>query len=56
MRDEWFSGLSVAPIGAGDQARFHAQLDEHHWLGYRMIGETVRYAATDANGEWVGQF
>jgi len=53
VRDTWFSGLSVAPIRAGDQARFDAQLDEHHWLGHRMVGETVRYAATDANGEWV---
>jgi hypothetical protein len=53
VRDTWFSGLSVAPIRAGDQARFDAQLDEHHWLGHRMVGETMRYAATDSSGEWV---
>ena len=53
MRDEWFSDLSVAPIRAGNQACFDAQLDEHHWLGHRMVGETVRYAATDSSGEWV---
>ncbi|MHB1549234.1 MAG: hypothetical protein ACYCX8_10950, partial [Acidimicrobiales bacterium] len=28
-------------------------LDEHHWLGHRMVGETMRYVAADANGEWV---
>jgi predicted transposase YbfD/YdcC len=53
MRDAWFAGLSVAPIGSGDGARFDAELDEHHWLGHRMVGETLRYVAVDANGEWV---
>jgi hypothetical protein len=53
VRDEWFSELSVAPIGAGDRNRFDAQLDEHHWLGHRMVGGSMRYAALDANGEWV---
>jgi hypothetical protein len=53
MRDAWFAGLRVAPIGAGDGARFDAELDEHHWLGHRMVGETMRYVAVDANGEWV---
>lgn len=53
VRDAWFAGLSVAPIGARDSARFDAELDEHHWLGHRMVGETMRYVAVDANGEWV---
>ncbi len=53
VRDAWFAGLSVAPIGAGDGSRFDAELDEHHWLGHRMVGETMRYVAVDANGEWV---
>ena len=53
VRDAWFAGLSVAPIGVGDQARFDAGLDEHHWLGHRMVGETVRYVAVDREGEWV---
>ncbi|MBK5222846.1 MAG: ISAs1 family transposase, partial [Acidimicrobiia bacterium] len=53
MRDAWFAGLNVAPIGAGDRSRFDAELDEHHWLGHRMVGETMRYAAVDATGEWV---
>jgi len=53
VRDRWFAGLRVAPIGVGDQARFDAELDEHHWLGHRMVGETMRYVAVDADGEWV---
>ena len=28
-------------------------MDEHHWLGHRMAGETMRYVATDSDGEWV---
>src|SRR5664279_4604674 len=38
---------------AGDAGRFDAELDEHHWLGHRMVGETMRYVAVDASGEWV---
>ncbi|MBK5224586.1 MAG: ISAs1 family transposase [Acidimicrobiia bacterium] len=53
MRDVWFSGLRVVPVAAGDRGRFDAELDEHHWLGHRMVGETMRYVATDAAGEWV---
>jgi predicted transposase YbfD/YdcC len=53
VREAWFAGLSVAPIGAGDGSRFDAELDEHHWLGHRMVGETMRYVAVDASGEWV---
>lgn len=53
VRDPWFAELVVAPIGADDLARFDAELDEHHWLGHRMVGETMRYVATDACGEWV---
>jgi predicted transposase YbfD/YdcC len=53
VRDAWFTGLIVAPIGVGDQVRFDAELDEHHWLGHRMVGETMRYVAVDASGEWV---
>ena len=37
----------------GDARRFDAELDEHHWLGHRMVGETMRYVAVDASGEWV---
>jgi len=37
----------------GDARRFDAGLDEHHWLGHRMVGETMRYLAVDDSGEWV---
>jgi hypothetical protein len=47
------ASLSVAPIRSVDAGRFDAELDEHHWLGHRMVGETLRYAARDACGEWV---
>jgi Domain of unknown function (DUF4338)/DDE_Tnp_1-associated len=47
------ASLRVAPIPAGDARRFDAELDEHHWLGHRMVGETMRYVAVDASGEWV---
>ena len=47
------ASLRVAPIRVGDAGRFDAELDEHHWLGHRMVGETMRYAAVDASGEWV---
>ena len=53
MRDTWFTGLDVAPIRAGDGLRFDSELDEHHWLGHRMVGETMRYVAKDSSGEWV---
>ena len=53
MRDAWFAGLRVGLVGAGDRGRFDAALDEHHWLGHRMVGETMRYVATDADGVWV---
>jgi hypothetical protein len=43
--------LSSAPIRADEQARFHAEIDKHQWLGHRMVGETMRYVATDANDE-----
>ncbi len=53
MRDAWLAGLRVAPMLAGEGGRFDAELDEHHWLGHRMVGETMRYVAVDDSGEWV---
>lgn len=41
-------------MGLGDRGRFDAELAEHHWLGYRMVGETMRYVAVDGDGVWVG--
>lgn len=28
-------------------------LDEHHWLGHRLVGETMRYVALGPEGEWL---
>jgi predicted transposase YbfD/YdcC len=53
VSDGWFGGLRVSLLAAGDRARFDVLLDEHHWLGHRMVGETLRYVATDADGRWV---
>jgi hypothetical protein len=32
---------------------FDASLDEHHWLGYRLAGRTMRYVATGEDGRWL---
>ena len=53
MRDRGLVGVSVRPIGAGERERFDGGLDEHHWLGRRLVGETMRYVAVDGSGEWV---
>jgi GNAT superfamily N-acetyltransferase len=28
-------------------------LDEHHWLGRRLVGETMRYVALGPDNEWL---
>jgi len=37
----------------GDAGRFDAELNGQHPLGHRTVGETMRYVAVDASGEWV---
>ncbi|MHB8395052.1 MAG: ISAs1 family transposase [Candidatus Dormibacteria bacterium] len=44
--------LLVRPIERGEVARFNQELDAHHWLGHRLVGETMRYVATE-DGAWV---
>jgi len=44
--------LVVRRVVAGELARFDELLDEHHWLGRGLVGETVRQVAT-INGQWV---
>jgi uncharacterized protein DUF4338 len=39
-------GLVVRPVRRDEVDRFNAELDEHHWLGHRIVGETMRYVAT----------
>jgi hypothetical protein len=45
-------GLVVRPVGRDEVDRFNACLDEHHWLGHRIVGETLRYVATERD-QWV---
>lgn len=54
MRDrfETGDGLVVRRVVAAEVARFDELLDEHHWLGCGLVGETVRQVAT-IDGEWV---
>jgi len=53
MADRFLQGLTVRPILPHERARFDAELDEHHWLGHRLVGETMRYVALDESGSWV---
>ena len=45
--------ISVRPIFPSEQAKFDAGLDEHHWLGHRLVGETMRYVALSPDGHWL---
>ena len=51
---QWVAGAGVAvrPIFADEVGRFNAALREHHWLGYRLTGQVLRYVAV-LDGEWV---
>jgi len=52
-RFEASDGLVVRRVvGAAEVARFDALVDEHHWLGRGLVGETVRQVAV-IDGEWV---
>ena len=42
----------VRPIERGEVGRFNLELDRHHWLGHRLVGETMRYVAIE-DGRWV---
>ena len=53
MADELLSRVRVRPIVADERTRFDAALDEHHWLGRRLVGRTMRYVAADDDGRWL---
>ena len=53
MPDELLRRVRVRPIVSDERARFDAGLDEHHWLGHRLVGRTMRYVATDQDGRWL---
>ena len=42
----------MRPIRCEEVDRFNACLNEHHWLGHRIVGQTMRYVATWGN-RWV---
>jgi hypothetical protein len=44
--------LVVRPVRRDEVERFNAELDVHHWLGHRLVGETMRYVATQRD-RWV---
>src|SRR5680860_40599 len=53
MSDLDLDAVSVRPIRPDERARFDLVLDEHHWLGRRLVGETMRYVASGRDGEWL---
>ena len=53
MPDVDLDAVSVRPIRPDERVRFDVALDEHHWLGHRLVGETMRYVALGGDGEWL---
>ncbi|MGH8899409.1 MAG: Druantia anti-phage system protein DruA [Egibacteraceae bacterium] len=45
-------GLAVRPVRRDEVGRFNAELDARHWLGHRIVGETMRCVATERD-RWV---
>ena len=45
--------MAVRPVSADERGRFDDLLDRHHWLGRRLVGETMRYVAVAPGGDWV---
>ena len=43
----------MRPILAEERIRFDESLDEHHWLGHHLVGETMRYVALGGDGQWL---
>jgi hypothetical protein len=52
VADHDFTSLEVRPILPAERERFDAELDEYHWLGHCLVGETMRYVALDRCGCW----
>jgi len=53
MPDELLRRVRVRPVVSDERVQFDAGLDEHHWLGHRLVGRTMRYVATDEDGRWL---
>jgi predicted transposase YbfD/YdcC len=48
----WRRSLVVRPVADGELDRFRAELGAHHWLGFRLSGQVMRYVAV-IDGQWV---
>lgn len=53
MPDPKLSAVTVRPILADERVCFDEALDEHHWLGHHLVGETMRYVALGGDGQWL---
>jgi len=51
--DPELAAVSVRPILPGERVRLDESLDEHHWLGHHLVGETMRYVALGGDGQWL---
>src|SRR5262249_25676482 len=43
--------LVVRPVADAELDRFRAELGAHHWLGFRLSGQVMRYVAV-LDGQW----
>jgi predicted transposase YbfD/YdcC len=48
----WRRSLVVRPVADAELDRFRAELETHHWLGFRLSGQVMRYVAI-LDGQWV---
>jgi hypothetical protein len=53
VRREPLPEFEVRLVRRDERARFDAMLDEHHWLGHRLVGETMRHVAVADDGAWL---
>jgi len=42
----------VHPILLSERVRFDKSLDERHWLGHHLVGETMRYVPPSAEARY----
>jgi hypothetical protein len=45
--------MVVRPLNRSERAQFDAKLGEDHWLGHHLVGQTMRYVATEKDGDWL---
>jgi predicted transposase YbfD/YdcC len=52
VTSSWRRSLVVRPVEDSELGRFRAELEAHHWLGFRLSGRVMRYVAV-LDGQWV---